>query len=104
MFSQVEGRPLASNTVDPVFDDVLGGDLACFGMEEGGENGMRVVIGRFWSSRGKDGTGTKGASGSKACGLLHSGFLLDSGGRGGGGKGGDSGEGGGGADTTFCTF
>jgi hypothetical protein len=91
VFSQVEGRPLASNTVDPVFDDVLGGGLACFGMEEGGENGMRVAIGRFWSSGGKDGTGTKGASGSKAHGLLCSGFLLVSG-WGGRGEDGDAGE------------
>ena len=102
VFSQVEGRPLASNTVEPVFDDVLGGGLVYLGMEEGGENGRRVVMGRFLSSRGKDGTETKGASGSKAYGLLYSGFLLVSG-WGGGGEDGDAGgeeEG----DGTFCTF
>jgi hypothetical protein len=102
VFSQVEGRPLASNAVEPVFDDALGGGLVGLGMEEGGENGKRVVTGRLLSSRGKDGTETKGASGSKACGLLHSGFLLVIG-WGGGGEDRDEGEEGEG-DGTFCTF
>ena len=100
--SQVEGRPSASNTVEPVFDDVLGGGFACLGIEEGGENGRRVVIGMLFASRGKHGTGNKGASGNKAYGLLYSGFLLVSeGGR--GNEGGDTGEEeeGGGA---FCAF